>query len=54
MSDNLLLTSLWLVPLIGLVIVLVVPKRAEQAVKWVALGFTSLTFVVTLVVLGST
>ena len=42
MSDNLLLTSLWLVPLIGLVTVLVVPKRAEQAVKWVALGFTSL------------
>ena len=40
MSDNLLLTSLWLVPLIGLVIVLIVPKQTEQAVKWVALGFT--------------
>jgi NADH-quinone oxidoreductase subunit M len=53
MSDNLLLTSLWLVPLIGLVTILVVPKSAERAVKWVALGFTSLTFVITLVVLGA-
>jgi NADH-quinone oxidoreductase subunit M len=53
MSDNLLLTSLWLVPLIGLATVLVVPKQAEHAVKWVALGFTSLTFVITLFVLGS-
>ena len=52
MSDNLLLTSLWLVPLIGLVAVLVVPKAAEQYVKWVALGFTSLTFILTLVVLA--
>ena len=53
MSDNLLLTSLWLVPLIGLVTILVLPKQAEHAVKWVALGFTSLTFVITLVVLAS-
>jgi NADH-quinone oxidoreductase subunit M len=52
MSDNLLLTSLWLVPLIGLVAVLLVPKAAEQYVKWVALGFTSLTFILTLVVLA--
>jgi NADH-quinone oxidoreductase subunit M len=52
MSDNLLLTSLWLVPLIGLLAVLVVPKAAEQYVKWVALGFTSLTFILTLVVLA--
>ena len=40
MSDNLLLTSLWLVPLIGLVAILILPKQAEKAVKWVALGFT--------------
>jgi NADH-quinone oxidoreductase subunit M len=52
MSDNLLLTSLWLVPLIGLVAVLLVPKAAEQYVKWVALGFTSLTFILTLIVLA--
>jgi NADH-quinone oxidoreductase subunit M len=52
MSDNLLLTSLWLVPLIGLVTVLILPKPAEQAVKWVSLGFTLLTFLITLVVLG--
>jgi NADH-quinone oxidoreductase subunit M len=52
MSDFLLLTSLWLVPLIGVVAVLVLPKAAEKAVKWVSLGFTSLTFVITLIVLG--
>ena len=53
MSDNLLLTSLWLVPLIGMVAVLVLPKPAEPAVKWVALGFTSATFALTLVVLAA-
>jgi NADH-quinone oxidoreductase subunit M len=52
MSDNLLLTSLWLLPLIGLMTVLIIPRPAERAVKWVALGFTSLTFVITLVVLA--
>ncbi len=52
MSDNLLLTSIWLLPVIGLAIVLILPKQFEQAVKWVALGFTIATFVATLVVLG--
>ena len=52
MSDNVLLTSLWLLPVIGLAIVLILPKRIEQAVKWVSLGFTIATFLVTLVVLG--
>ncbi len=51
MSDNLLLTSVWLLPLIGLAIVLMVPKRSESAVKWVALGFTSATFLATLLML---
>jgi NADH-quinone oxidoreductase subunit M len=52
MSDNLLLTSLWLLPLIGLVAVLLIPKRNEAAIKWISLGFTSATFLVTLVMLG--
>jgi NADH-quinone oxidoreductase subunit M len=52
MSDNLLLTSLWLVPLIGMVSVLLVPKAAERFIKWVALGFTSLTFAITLAALA--
>ena len=52
MSDNLLLTSLWLVPLIGVVDRPGRAQAAEQAVKWVSLGFTSLTFLITLVVLG--
>ena len=51
MSDNLLLTSLWLVPLIGGAIVLALPKRSEHAVKWVSLAVTSVTFLITLVVL---
>ncbi len=52
LSDNLLLTSLWLVPLIGVAVVLLLPKRSEQAAKWVSLGFTSVTFLITLVMLG--
>ncbi len=53
MSDNVLLTSLWLVPLIGMVAVLLVPKSAESLVKWVGLGFTSATFILTLITLGA-
>jgi NADH-quinone oxidoreductase subunit M len=51
MSDNVLLTSIWLLPLIGIAIVLAVPKRSESAVKWIALAFTSATFLVTLILL---
>ncbi len=53
MSDNLLLTSLWLVPLLGAAIVLAMPRRAEQAVKWVSLAATSVMFLLTLVALGA-
>ncbi len=52
MSDNLLLTSLWLVPLVGAAIVLAIPNRALQAVKWVSLGITSLMFLLTLLAAG--
>ncbi len=52
-SDNLLLTSLWLVPLIGMVAVLCLPKRIEHAAKWVSLGFTSATFLITLILLAA-
>jgi NADH-quinone oxidoreductase subunit M len=52
LSDNFLLTSLWLVPLIGLFAVLVVPRRSEHAIKWVSLAFSLATFVMTLVVLA--
>src|SRR6516165_4083234 len=51
MSDNVLLTSIWLSPAIGLAIVLMIPKRSESAVKWVALAFTAATFLATLIVL---
>ena len=52
MSDNLLLTSFWLLPLIGMVGVLAVPRRSEAAIKYLALAATLITFVVTLVALG--
>src|SRR5262245_40071633 len=52
LSDNLLLTSLWLVPLIGAIVVLALPKQSEAAAKWVSLGFTSFTLLITLVMLG--
>ena len=39
MSDDLvLLSSLWLLPLIGMLIVLAVPKRNEAAIKWIVAG----------------
>ncbi len=52
MSDNLLLTSFWLLPLIGMVGVLAVPRRLEAAIKYLALAATLITFVVTLIALG--
>ena len=52
MSDNLLLTSLWLLPLIGMAGVLAVPRRSEAAIKYLALVATLITFVVTLIALG--
>ena len=38
MSDNLLLSSLWFLPLIGMVVVLAVPRRSEAAIKCVVAG----------------
>src|SRR5262245_19675335 len=52
MSDNLLLSSIWLLPLIGMAVVLAVPKRSEGTIKLVALGFTLATFAASLVALG--
>jgi NADH-quinone oxidoreductase subunit M len=52
MSDNFLLTSLWLVPFLGAVIILAMPKNAVQAVKWASLAVTSVLFLLTLVALG--
>jgi NADH-quinone oxidoreductase subunit M len=52
MSDNLLLTSLWLLPLIGMVLVLAAPRRSEVAIKGISLGFTTATFVASLIALG--
>ena len=48
MSDNALLTLLWLIPLLGAFAVLLIPKRAEQAIKGVSLVVTLVTFALTL------
>jgi NADH-quinone oxidoreductase subunit M len=48
MSDSFLLTSLWLIPLIGCFAVLFISKQLEDSVKWVSLGFTGLTLLLSL------
>src|SRR3954471_23148077 len=53
MSDDLLLSLLWFVPLAGCLIVLLIPKRAELAIKGFSLGVTLATFALTLVALST-
>ncbi len=53
MSDLVLLSSLWLIPLIGMLIVLVIPNRNESAIRLTSLACTVLTFVVSLIALGN-
>lgn len=48
MSDELLLSLLWLVPLAGALVVLLIPKQSATAIRWTALGFTTATFLLTL------
>lgn len=53
MSDEVLLSSLWLLPLVGAVLVLLIPSRLETAIKGVSLAATLIVFVLTLVALAS-
>ncbi|RUL87735.1 complex I subunit 4 family protein [Tautonia sociabilis] len=53
MSDNLLLSLLWALPLAGSVLVLLVPGRSDLAVKGTALGVSALTFALSLVAFSS-
>jgi NADH-quinone oxidoreductase subunit M len=53
MSDLVLLSSLWLIPLIGMLIVLAIPKRNESAIRWTSLAFTIATLAASLVALGN-
>ncbi len=48
MSDDLLLTLLWLLPALGALFVLFIPRRAETAIKGVSLAVTLVTFALTL------
>jgi NADH-quinone oxidoreductase subunit M len=52
MSDNLLLTLLWLLPLLGALLVLFLPKGAETAIKGVSLAISLATFGLTLAALA--
>jgi NADH-quinone oxidoreductase subunit M len=51
MSDLVLLTSLWLIPLVGTLAVLAIPKRNESWIRWTSLAFTVVTFAISLVAL---
>ncbi|HEV3165755.1 MAG TPA: NADH-quinone oxidoreductase subunit M [Isosphaeraceae bacterium] len=51
--DAALLTSLWLIPLLGAFVVLIIPKRATESIKWVSLGFTILMLLMSLVAFRS-
>src|SRR5215213_928616 len=53
MSDDLLLTLLWLLPLVGAIAVLFVPRRAESTIKGISLAFTLATFALTLLAYGA-
>jgi NADH-quinone oxidoreductase subunit M len=48
MSDDLLLTLLWLLPALGALLVVFLPRQAEAAIKGVSLAVTVLTFLLTL------
>jgi NADH-quinone oxidoreductase subunit M len=48
MSDVILLTLLWLVPLAGALVVLALPNTMTNAIRLTALGFTAATFLLSL------
>ena len=49
MSDVLLLSLLWVVPLVGAIVVLFMPKGATTAIRFTALGVTMATFLLSIV-----
>lgn len=53
MGDLLLLSLLWLLPLAGTALVLLVPRRRVRLIKLIALGVTVLTFLLALVAYAS-
>ncbi|MEO6810110.1 MAG: NADH-quinone oxidoreductase subunit M [Isosphaeraceae bacterium] len=53
MRDDLGLTLLWIIPLIGMILVLLIPKRAERSIKIVSLAATLATFILSLVITGA-
>ncbi len=52
MSDDVLLSLLWVVPLAGALLVLLIPKGLDSAVKLTSLAVTVLTFALTIVAFG--
>jgi NADH-quinone oxidoreductase subunit M len=53
MSDDLLLTPLWAVPLAGAFLVLLIPRRREEAVRITALVVSLVTFAVAILAYGA-
>jgi NADH-quinone oxidoreductase subunit M len=49
LSDDLLLSLLWVIPLAGSLVTLAIPKKAEAAIKGFALGVTLLTALVAII-----
>lgn len=52
MSDDLLLSLLWALPLAGSLGVLLIPRQAISAIRWSALAVTIVTFLLTLIAYG--
>ncbi len=52
MSDNLLLSALWLIPVIGMIAVLIVPRSRLDLMRWISLGSTFAVLVLAVVILG--
>jgi NADH-quinone oxidoreductase subunit M len=44
MSDQLLLSLLWMLPLVGAIVVLLLPEKLDKVIKGVSLGITLATF----------
>jgi NADH-quinone oxidoreductase subunit M len=53
MSDGILLSLLWVLPLAGSIAVLFMPKTAVPMIRWTSLGITAVTFLLTLVVFAT-
>jgi len=52
--DSIILTLVTFFPIVGLIVVLILPKERQNAIRWTALIASSITFVLSLLILTST